>query len=1080
LIWYNSLFLESLSHTMQLTIWPILMMSTIGAFTFVPIACAQIQPTPNGTGTIVEAQGNQINIRGGAYSRDGLNQFHQLEQFGAASGQTINFQDAAGVQHVITMVKGGQASFINGTLALPGSNANLYFINPAGIVFGANARLDLPGNLNFSTANKVYFGNQVLDVFGNSNYSSALGAPTHFQFDAFQPSAVINHANLTTAPDKDLTILAGTFISTEPITSPGGNVTIATVPSQHTVYLKNPNGILDLAVRQTPATAISNGGINIPTTSLPELLTGGQIPTATQVRVTPEGISLVGDRPVNPGDVMIQEKVSTSNVTSGNITIQSQGNFFAGPLETIAEGQAGNINIRSSGTLTSEALRTRSLTNGNSGNIWSYSAGDATYNTLNSSVRRAGNAGAINLSSEGNIYLAKNIDARTPNGNGGNVTIVANGSIEQKTSGSILPPSIQTSVNRGNGGNIAIASKIGDIRLGALFTDVSLAGNAGQITLTAPNGNIHTDILVTFAPSGQPGDIRFFAGKMATLESLALRRYFQTFCGSAGVNCNPQTGEITLDINQVMQQNPAIREILQQYVGNVVVVQADNSILVPSPSNELPIATPDGAFTTNPISIVSGTVSGSPALSQGFADSITAGSIAIAVDKAIGGRLLLRANSQIRLGDIRLGNNGILALQAPTVKIGDIDGNITPNPEDSQSRVEQELEMLAIEQARTNDYVKTAQLGWKAQLVVSLKNIQADLQLGASQTGLKPAIAYLELEKNPRWTIIPQQGQHFVVPLNPNALNDGQTIAALADQLRQTIASKSPGETYITPARALYSRLFQPIAADLQARGINTLILSLPAEMRNAPVAALMDGDQFLAQKYKLSVIPSYALGNLDYQPLTSPRILAIGVSQFTHSGLPDLEHTIEEIEVIQSIFPGTHLLRDKQATQESFIQNIAKDFAIVHLATHAEMPAEDIIFTGTKLQESAPFISLYRDNISLSEWRQAVTQNHNMPRAKQIELLFLGACDTASSNSRNEFGFSGLAVQSGVKTAIAPIWQADDKPSLEFTKQFYQTLKGSAIKAEALQQAQQSLIKSEKFSHPHYWAGFTLVGSPW
>ncbi|WP_445241581.1 CHAT domain-containing protein [Microcoleus vaginatus] len=107
------------------------------------------------------------------------------------------------------------------------------------------------------------------------------------------------------------------------------------------------------------------------------------------------------------------------------------------------------------------------------------------------------------------------------------------------------------------------------------------------------------------------------------------------------------------------------------------------------------------------------------------------------------------------------------------------------------------------------------------------------------------------------------------------------------------------------------------------------------------------------------------------------------------------------------------------------------------------------------------------------------------------------------------ELGFAGLAVHAGVKSALASLWYVSDVATLGLMTEFYQELRTAPIKAEALRQAQLAMLRGEvrlqdnylvrsgnnqalplpselttrgdrNFSHPYYWAAFTMIGSPW
>ena len=127
---------------------------------------AQVVATPGGqpgaTNTLVTPSGQVFNVTGGATA--GTNLFHSFSQFGLTQGQTANFQTSAGITNVLSRVTGGSASVINGRIQLSGSTgANLYLMNPAGIIFGNNAQINVPADFVATTADSIGFGDELFD-----------------------------------------------------------------------------------------------------------------------------------------------------------------------------------------------------------------------------------------------------------------------------------------------------------------------------------------------------------------------------------------------------------------------------------------------------------------------------------------------------------------------------------------------------------------------------------------------------------------------------------------------------------------------------------------------------------------------------------------------------------------------------------------------------------------------------------------------------------------------------------------------------------------------------------------------------
>ncbi|MCJ8283102.1 MAG: filamentous hemagglutinin N-terminal domain-containing protein, partial [Rivularia sp. ALOHA_DT_140] len=108
----------------------------------------------NTTNTTVNTSGNNFNILNGI--QKGNNLFHSFKEFSIPTGGSVNFQNSSAIKNIINRITGGNISNIDGLIKANG-NANLFLINPAGIVFGENARLDIGGSFLGSTASSILF-----------------------------------------------------------------------------------------------------------------------------------------------------------------------------------------------------------------------------------------------------------------------------------------------------------------------------------------------------------------------------------------------------------------------------------------------------------------------------------------------------------------------------------------------------------------------------------------------------------------------------------------------------------------------------------------------------------------------------------------------------------------------------------------------------------------------------------------------------------------------------------------------------------------------------------------------------------
>jgi CHAT domain-containing protein len=269
--------------------------------------------------------------------------------------------------------------------------------------------------------------------------------------------------------------------------------------------------------------------------------------------------------------------------------------------------------------------------------------------------------------------------------------------------------------------------------------------------------------------------------------------------------------------------------------------------------------------------------------------------------------------------------------------------------------------------------------------------------------------------------------------------------------------------------------------------------------LRSLPMSALYDASQreFLVQQYSMGLMPSISLTDTRYVDLRTNRILAMGTDTFTNVGLSSLPGAEVELQTIWNRWGG-RVLFDEDFTAENLRQQRSPEnpFGIVHLATHASFEAESL---------SNSYIQFYDQRLTIDRLRELGLSN------PPVELLVLSACDTALGDEQAELGFAGLAVLSGVKTALASLWKADDIGTLGLMSEFYDQLQQVTIKSEALRQAQIAMLTgqiriengailgagdaialppsilsdfahqtNQDFSHPYYWAAFTLIGSPW
>ncbi|UBF29000.1 filamentous hemagglutinin N-terminal domain-containing protein [Kovacikia minuta CCNUW1] len=333
--------------------------SLLAAVALIPLghlpATAQITGAADGTHTLVNQNGNTFNITGGTQA--GANLFHSFQQFGLNQGQIASFLSNPSIQNILGRVTGGEASLINGLIRVTGGASNLYLMNPAGIVFGASASLNVPGSFLATTANAIGFDRPIpgsaggwFNATGSNDYAALASAPTSLAFTALQPAAIVNSANLAVSQGQNLALIGGTVTSTGQLSAPGGAVTVASVPGESLVRISAAGQILGIEIRPTAVTDSAATGSQ-PTLSLAELLTGGNSDNATGLTVNPDGtVTLTGSGlQVNQGDVVVKA-VSAQTATlsaNHNLTLVESQIQTTGDLSLLAQNK---VQVRDSVT----------------------------------------------------------------------------------------------------------------------------------------------------------------------------------------------------------------------------------------------------------------------------------------------------------------------------------------------------------------------------------------------------------------------------------------------------------------------------------------------------------------------------------------------------------------------------------------------------------------------------------------------------------------------------------------------------------------------------------------------------------
>ncbi len=467
---------------------------TLSQNIFLKSATAQVTPDRT-TNTTVNVNGNDFTINQG--DRAGGNLFHSFSDFSVPKNGSAFFNNAADIVNIFSRVTGGNISSIDGLLGVNGT-ANLFLINPAGIIFGEGARLNIGGSFYGSTADSILFPDGEFSAIDTDNPPLiTINAPIGLNFRD-NPGDIINQSvaqnstgdvvGLEVTPGNNLTLVGGELnFETGNLTARGGNIELGGLSAAGTVTFNNygslsfPEDVAQADVNLTNASNVDVSGTD-----------GGSITINTRNLNLKAGD--FGSSFIRSG---ITADSTSAEAQAGNISINATDNviFDGGSvINSVNPGAVGNagdviITTGSLSLINGGQVDTSTFGQGNTGSVEINASdiiieGDGTGISTNVAQNTLGNAGDINITANSLVIRDDaNIKAQTAGeGNGGNINITAEDSISLDKDSSIL--SQATSNATGNGGFLKITTNNLSITEDSILSvDNQGQGNAGNITL---------------------------------------------------------------------------------------------------------------------------------------------------------------------------------------------------------------------------------------------------------------------------------------------------------------------------------------------------------------------------------------------------------------------------------------------------------------------------------------------------------------------------------------------------------------------------------------------------------------------
>lgn len=487
----------------------------------------------------VTPSGNLRTIDGG--TRAGGNLFHSFQEFSVRNGIEAYFNNAIDVQNIFSRVTGRSISHIDGLIKANGT-ANLFLLNPNGIIFGPNARLNIGGSFLGSTANSIKFGDGLEFSATNPQASPLLSinVPIGLQYGKNPGEISIQGKGLNfiggarekfnselnpleVETGKSLTFVGGNVIIDGGILqAPGGRVELGGLAGEGTVGI-NADGSLsfpnDLQKPVTLAnvTINKNAGINVLADgsgsitinannldiSENSLLTAGITESSESVVITPgnitfnsaQGITITSSRVENNVNLDVQETDSPLSGKSGDIKITTGLLYLREGAQldasTFGQGDAGNVKISATDTVSFDGADSGVFSNvaegaiGDAGGIEIFTKSLSLTNDarLSTSTFGKGNAGLVIVKAENAISLDNsnifNTVAEGGVGNGGKIEISGR-SLSLKNGSQIqtLIRSKEPDPNRQRSAGNIVIQVSKDVSFSG-FSTTDLVGNSG-------------------------------------------------------------------------------------------------------------------------------------------------------------------------------------------------------------------------------------------------------------------------------------------------------------------------------------------------------------------------------------------------------------------------------------------------------------------------------------------------------------------------------------------------------------------------------------------------------------------------
>ncbi|WP_293044490.1 filamentous hemagglutinin N-terminal domain-containing protein, partial [Moorena sp. SIO1F2] len=533
---------------------PFVLCSLLGATT----ALGQITPD-NTLGKVSSVVTPNVTINGaladlieGGAIRDS-NLFHSFSDFNVAEFGRVYFANPAGVANILSRVTGTNVSNILGTLGVLG-NANLFLINPNGIVFGSNSRLDLGGSFFGSTADSILFDDGTVFSAKNPNDKPLLtiNIPSGLQYGS-NPGSITNQSSLFLVPNGQTLGLIG------------GEVTI-------------PGGLIAALDGRIELGSVGNGVVNLTPTDTSFVLDYSAVPAFQDISLSDGAFVITsgesgGSIQVQGANVSLRDRsfvfANTEGSGSGGgiVVDASQLSLEGGSQITtnvIGSGQGGDLTVDASESVRVVGVSPDSIPSilaalvfpeatGNGGDV-SITTGELIVSDgafVATTTRGEGDAGDVSITT-GELIVKDGAFVSTSTsgeGDGGNLTVDADSTVE------LSSDLFAQTAGKGNAGDVSITTDQLIVKDGAfVLTSTFGEGDGGNLTVdadstvqligTSASGEFASSFLTQTLGKGKAGDVSITTGEFIVSDGARI---------SARTLGEGDGGNVTVDADSTVQ-----------------------------------------------------------------------------------------------------------------------------------------------------------------------------------------------------------------------------------------------------------------------------------------------------------------------------------------------------------------------------------------------------------------------------------------------------------------------------------------------------------------------------------------------